>query len=185
MLDADGAAAVENLRAELARAKEQARKSDVTAKKALEELRAEQAARCRSKEEMAQMAEKLKSAADHCELLEKEDRARQTDLEKAVADAKDARSAMRAAKEELRQAEQIAAGKPFMLRRKFCDPKFAPLDGYGVQRTPIWIWQRVLLMRPNTFEIKKIAKWKGFSGRSSRIQSVHWHWTIVWLNGPN
>ena len=74
------------------------------------------------------MAVKLKSAADRCKFLEKEDRARQTDLEKAVADAKDARSTMRAAKEELRQAEQIAAGKPFMLRRKFCDPKFAPLD---------------------------------------------------------
>ena len=53
---------------------------------------------------------------------------RQTDLEKAVADAKDARSVMRAVKEELRQAGQIAAGKPFMLRRKFGDPKFAPLD---------------------------------------------------------
>ena len=74
------------------------------------------------------MAEKLKSAADRCKLLEKEDRARQTDLEKAVADAKDARSAIRAVKEELRQAKQIAAGKPFMLRRKFCDPKFALLD---------------------------------------------------------
>src|SRR3954462_196083 len=74
------------------------------------------------------MTVKLKSAADHCKLLEKEDRARQVDLEKAVADAKDARSAMRAAKEELRQAGQIAARKPFMLRRKFCDPKFSPLD---------------------------------------------------------
>ena len=31
-------------------------------------------------------------------------------------------------KEELRQAGEIAAGKPFMLRRKFCDPKHAPLD---------------------------------------------------------
>ena len=112
VLDADGAAAVEILRAELARAKEQARESDAAAKKAHEELRAEQAAHCRSKEEMA---EKLKSAADRCRLLEKEDQAKQTDLEKAVANAKDARSAMRAAKEELRQAEQIAAGKPFML----------------------------------------------------------------------
>ena len=74
------------------------------------------------------MAEKLKSTADRCQFLEKEDRVRQTDLEKAVADAKDARSAMRAAKEELRQAKQIAAGKPFMLWRKFFDPKFAPLD---------------------------------------------------------
>ena len=117
-----------SLRAELARAKEQARKSDAAAEKALEELRAEQAAHCRSKKEMAVMAVKLKSAAGRCKFLEKEDRARQTDLEKAVADAKDARSAMRAAKQELRQAGQIAAGKPFMLRRKFCDLKFAPLD---------------------------------------------------------
>ena len=71
VLDADGTAAVENLRAELARAKEQARKSDAAAEKALEELRAEQAAHSRSKEEMAEMAEKLKSTADRCELLEK------------------------------------------------------------------------------------------------------------------
>src|SRR3954466_3729858 len=127
-LDADGAAAVESLRAELARAKEQARKSDTAAEKAIEELRAEQGAHCRSKKEMAEMAVKLKSAADRCKLLEKEDRAEQTDLEKAVADAKDARSAMRAMKEELHQAREIAAGKPFMLRRKFCDPKHAPLD---------------------------------------------------------
>ena len=41
ILDVDGAAAVENLRAELARAKEQARKSDATAVKADEELKAE------------------------------------------------------------------------------------------------------------------------------------------------
>src|SRR3954471_2628754 len=77
---------------------------------------------------MAEMAVKLKSASDRCKLVEKEDRAEQTDLEKAIADAKDACSAMRAMKEELRQAREIAAGKPFMLRRKFCDPKHASLD---------------------------------------------------------
>ena len=102
VLDADGAATVESLRAELTRAKEQASESDAATRKALEELRAEQAAHCRSKEEMAEMVEKLKSATDHCRLLEKEDQAKQTDLEKAVANAKDARSAMRAVKEELR-----------------------------------------------------------------------------------
>ena len=51
---------MENLRAELARAKEQARKSDAAALKAAEELRVEQAAHCRSKKEMAEMAVKLK-----------------------------------------------------------------------------------------------------------------------------
>ena len=40
-VNADEAAAVENLRAELARAKEQARKSDAAALKAIEELKAE------------------------------------------------------------------------------------------------------------------------------------------------
>ena len=69
--DADGAAAVESLRAELARAKEQARKSDAAVEKALEQLRAEQAAHCQSKKEMAVMAVKLKSAAGRCKFLEK------------------------------------------------------------------------------------------------------------------
>ena len=127
-MTADGAAAMENLWAELARAKEQARKSDAAAGKAIEELKAEQAAHCRSKKKMAEMAVKLKSAADRCKLLEKEDQAEQTDLEKAIADANDARSAMRAMKEELCQAGDIAAGKPFLLRRKFVDPKCAQLD---------------------------------------------------------
>ena len=52
----------------------------------------------------------------------------QEDLKKATTEAKDARSAMRAMKKELRQAGDIAAGKPFMLRVKFGDPKYAPLD---------------------------------------------------------
>ena len=73
MLDADGAATMENLRAEHAQAKEQARKSDAAALKAAEELKAEQAAHCQSKKEMAEMAEKLKNAADRYKLLEKED----------------------------------------------------------------------------------------------------------------
>src|SRR3954470_23306626 len=98
MLDADGAAAVERLRAELAKAKEQARKSDAAARRAREELKAEQTSHCRSKEMMVDLTKKLKSAADRCKLLEEEGRTRQTDLEKAVSNAKDARSGMRAAK---------------------------------------------------------------------------------------
>ena len=91
MLNADGVAAVENLRAELAQAKEQARKSDAAALKAAEELKAEQSAHCQSKKEMAEMAVKLKNATDRCELREKEGRAEQEDLKKAATEAKDAR----------------------------------------------------------------------------------------------
>ena len=90
MLDADGAAAVEDLRAELARAKEQARKSDAAASKAAEELEAEKAAQCRSREEMAEMAAKLKDATDHCEFLEGERRVEQEGLKKAATEVKDA-----------------------------------------------------------------------------------------------
>ena len=56
----DGAATVETLWAELARAKEQARNSDAAALKAVEELRAEQAAHGQSKERIAKMAVELK-----------------------------------------------------------------------------------------------------------------------------
>ena len=62
---------METIRAELARAKEQARNSDVAALKAIEELRAEQAAHCQSKEKIAKMAVELKDAADCYQLLEK------------------------------------------------------------------------------------------------------------------
>ena len=50
------------------------------------------------------------------------------DLEKATMATKDSRSARRVKKEELREAGDIAAGKPFMLWRKFGDPRYAPLD---------------------------------------------------------
>ena len=119
---------METLRAELARAKEQARSSNAAALKATEELRAEQAAHCESKEKIAKMAVELKDAADRYQLLEEENRAKATDLEKARVAAKEARSKIRATKEELHQAADIVSGKPFLLRTKFGDPKYAPLD---------------------------------------------------------
>ena len=123
-MTANGVVAVETLRAELARAKEQARKSDAAALKAVEELRAEQAVHCQSKEKIAKMVVELKDAADRYELLEKESKTKTADLEKATI----ARSNIRAAKEDLCQAGDIAAGKPFLLRTKFGDPKYALLD---------------------------------------------------------
>ena len=73
------------------------------------------------------MATKLKVATDRLEVLERECRAEQEDLKKADAEAKDAHSAIRAMKGELCQITDILAGKPFMLRREFTDPKYAQL----------------------------------------------------------
>ena len=72
---------METLRVELVRAKEQARSSNAAALKAAEELRAEKAAHCESKEKMAKMAVKLKDTADRCQFLEEENRVKATDLE--------------------------------------------------------------------------------------------------------
>ena len=78
-MTADGAAAVETLRAELARAKEQARRSDAAALKAVEELRAEQAAHRQSEDKIAKMAVELKDAsADMRSLKRKAKRKRLT-----------------------------------------------------------------------------------------------------------
>ena len=90
---------METLRAELARAKEQARRSDAATLKAVEELRAEQAAHCQSKEKIAQMAIELKDAADRYELLEKESQAKAAELKEAMEAAKETRSQIRAVKE--------------------------------------------------------------------------------------
>ena len=83
-MTADGAAAVETLRAEPARAEEPTRRSDAATLKAVEELRAEQATHCKSKEKIAKMAVELKDAADRYELLEWEGQTRTADLEKAM-----------------------------------------------------------------------------------------------------
>ena len=74
------------------------------------------------------MVVELKDAAGRYELLEKESQKRAADLKRAVEAAKETRSEIRAAREELSQAGDITTGKPFLLRTKFGDPKYAPLD---------------------------------------------------------
>ena len=98
---ADGAAAVEAPRAELAQAKEQAWVSNAAALKVVEELRAEQAAHRRSEKKIAEMAVELKNAADQYELLEKENKASSADLNKALNATKEMRTDVRGVWEEL------------------------------------------------------------------------------------
>ena len=119
---------MEALRAELALAKEEARISNAAALKATEELKAEQATRLRSKEKIAEMAVELRDAAGRYELLEKENQTKEADLKKVMDSAKEMRSQITDTQEELRHAGEIAAGSPYVLRMKFLDPKYAPLD---------------------------------------------------------
>ena len=60
--------------------------------------------------------------------LKKENQAKAADLKRAMEASKEARSKIRAAQEELHQAGDITAGKPFLLWTKFGDSKYAPLD---------------------------------------------------------
>ena len=101
-LAADGAAAVEILRAELARAKEQARCCNAAVEKALAELKAERASRRQDKEKISMMALELKNAASRCELLEKENEAKMAKIYQALREVREARSESRAVREEIR-----------------------------------------------------------------------------------
>ena len=127
-ITADSAAAVETLRAELARAKEQARMSNAAAEKAATELKAEQAAWRQCEDRISTMALELKDATGRYELLEKDNQTRTADLDEALQKAREARSESRAAREEIQQAGEIVAGKPFLLQTKFGEPKYAPLN---------------------------------------------------------
>ena len=70
----------------------------------------------------------LRDAAGRYGLLEKENQTKAADLKKAMDSAKEMRSQVRDAREELRQAGEVVAGRPYVLRMKFLDPKYAPLD---------------------------------------------------------
>ena len=100
-ITADSAAAVETLRAELARAKEQARMSNAATKKAATELKDEQAARRQCEERIPTMEVELKDATIRCEFLGKDNKTRAYDLDKALQEARESRSESRAAPEEI------------------------------------------------------------------------------------
>ena len=74
------------------------------------------------------MALELKSATSRCEFLEKENKAKAAELDMALREAKEAQPETGAAREEIRQAGEIAAGKPFFLQAKFGDPNYAQLN---------------------------------------------------------
>ena len=148
-------------------------KSEAAASKAAEELEAEKAAHCRSREEMAGMAANLKVATDRQEVLEREHRAEQEGLQKADAEAKDARSAMRAMKEELRQVRDIVAGKPFMLRRKFTDLKYAQLGRLYGAEDPYLDLAASAADAVMHFEARMVTKRKSFSGPNSIVRSTN------------
>ena len=69
-------------------------------------MRAEQAAHRRSKDKIAEMAVELRDAAGWYELLEKENRVKAADLKRPLDAAKETRSEIRDAREELRQARK-------------------------------------------------------------------------------
>ena len=74
------------------------------------------------------MEQTLKDTTAKCESLESDNKANGTELAKALHDASEAQSGSRSAREEIHQAGQIAAGKPFLLQAKFGDPKYALLN---------------------------------------------------------
>ena len=104
--------AIEALQGELAQAKEQARMNKAAADKAAEDLKYEQAVRCQYEERVTQVEQALKDAADKYKSLEEKTKAQATDLAKAHKEAEEARVESRAAREEIKQTGQIAAGKP-------------------------------------------------------------------------
>ena len=63
-----------------------------------------------------------------CKSLKEENKSKAIELAKALQEAKEAQSKSRAAREEIRQAGQIAAGKPFLLQTKFGDQRYALLN---------------------------------------------------------
>nr|XP_020187509.1 atherin-like [Aegilops tauschii subsp. strangulata] len=100
---------VETLKSYLAQAKEEAKANKAAADKAAAELKAEQVARRQHEERVAEVEQELKDTIRKCEALEENTMAEAVELAKALQEAKEARTESRSAREEIQQAEQIAA----------------------------------------------------------------------------
>ena len=86
--------------------------------------------------------------------------------------AKEARSKIRATKEELNQAVYIMFGKPFLLRTKFGDLKYAPLDRLWSSADAYVDLAASAADAAESSRIEKITKWKNCFGHSFMLQPV-------------
>ena len=93
------------------------------------------------------MARELKDATVRCDFLKMDNKVKMADLVKALQEAREAWSESRVAREEIRQAGEIAAGKPALLQTKFSDPKYAPLNQMWSSPAHFWTYRRVSPMR--------------------------------------
>ena len=73
------------------------------------------------------MEQELKDAISKCETLEEKTSAQAAELTKVLHEDKEAQTESWSAREEIRQAEQIAAGKPFLLQSIFGGQRYALL----------------------------------------------------------
>ena len=77
---------------------------------------------------MTEVEQELKDTAGKCESLEEQNKAQAAELTKALQEAKEARTESRASREGIKQVEQIAAGKPFLLESIFGGRRYALLN---------------------------------------------------------
>lgn len=124
----DRATEVEDLKSALAQAKEQARASQAAANKAAAALEAKQVTRRKYEERVKEVEQELQDAFNKCETLEEKNKVQADDLTKALQEAKEARTESRGACEEIKQAKQIKAGKPFLLQSIFGGQRYALLN---------------------------------------------------------
>ena len=80
------------------------------------------------------------------------------------------RSQIRDAREELRQAGEIAAGKPYVLRMKFLDPKYALLDKLWSAADEYADLAKSAADATKLFEDHEDKKWRNYSGRNLMLQ---------------
>ena len=172
-MTADGAAAVEILRAELARAKEQAWISNAVAEKASVKLKAEQAARHQYEEKISLMTLELEDAANRCGLLERDIKAKWLILtrpykrqEKPGPNLK--RTGRRSGK--LGRSRLVS---PFYNKLSSAIRIMPRLIKCGVLQMLYWICQRVLPMLRSFTKCKKGMQRRSFSGRNLVRQSAH------------
>ena len=97
------------------------------ANKADEDLKSEQVVHRRYEERVTEVEQALKDATSRCKSLGEKEKSQATDLAKALQEAEEGRAKSRAAHEEIKQAEQIAAGKPFLLQSIFGGQRYALL----------------------------------------------------------
>ena len=127
---------------------------------------------CTPTARVKEIQQELQDAVKKCETLENDASAQEAELTKARQSAETARNEAQASLQEIQEAKKIMAGKAFKMQSKYAEKQYLLLTRVRSSRELLRIYHVGYQTLQSSTEPKEEVRWRSYSGRSMRRQSI-------------